>query len=172
MSRKGLCGSEFHCNLLRNQISQVLTSGDADRCRGSQILSEGAAGVGDGGAMWLWRWHRGVSSLLSPMSTVITEVEGKQGQIHYRFHLFLVISASSARQRLVLRVESPGIQCGSPLDAYSWSNLPMWVYSFLSLSPSPPPPHSLLSASPFHSPSTEQTHYYEDTSSPGRMKEI
>lgn len=101
MSRKCLRGSEFHCSLLRNQISQFLTSINADQCRGSQIFSERAAGNGHGGAIWLWGFHREMSSLLSPMSTVITEVivmEGKQVQIHYTFGLFwLFLSLLSGR---------------------------------------------------------------------------
>lgn len=100
MSRKCPCGSEIHCSRLRNQISWVLTSGNADQCRGSQISSERAAGDGDGGAIWLWGCHGGMSSLLSPMSAVITGVEGKQGQIQIQplsgyFCFFCQVEVSS-----------------------------------------------------------------------------
>lgn len=172
MSRKRLYGSEFYCSLLTNQIGQALylvmqTSGREAKSQARGLLET-----------WWW-CHMAVRMSQGAVIATVNYV--------YRNHCArindgigagmnilqtMVISASPDRWRLDFTVESTGIQYRPPLNACSWSNLPKWVYSFLSFSPSPPTPHPFISASSFHSSSTEYTNHCKDTNSLGVMKEL
>lgn len=144
-----------------------LTSGNADQWRGSQILSERAAGDSDGGAIWLCGCHREV--VISTVNYIWCNHRGPISDGMWAAINILQIWFLSGYSCLSCQVEicskSEKLWC-------SIQTAPCLTFlcKFILFSPSRLTPHPFTSASSSLSSSTEYTNYYKDTSSLGMMK--